>query len=91
MPARTLGNVIAMKNLKIEDMTCCSWHTPRNAIVHLKTGTPIPREVLDRIPEGPAKDMMMYSGNMCDPCAKRFLESRREPQAEGIMTAAGTG
>jgi hypothetical protein len=77
-----------MKNLKLEEMTCCSWHNPRNAIVQLKTGVIIPKEVLDRIPESPAKEHMIYSGNMCDPCAKKLLEGRMEPMAEPIMAAS---
>lgn len=58
-------------------MTCCSWHTPRNAIVTLKTGRIVPQSVLDSIPDSPAKQHMMYSGNMCDPCAKKLLETSR--------------
>ncbi len=77
--------------MKLEDMTCCSWHKPRNAIVELKTGRIVPREVIDRIPNGPAKDMMLYSGNMCDPCAKKLREGRWEPAAEGLMGAPATG
>ncbi|MCI0504382.1 hypothetical protein L0Y65_06790 [Candidatus Micrarchaeota archaeon] len=77
-----------MKNLKIEELTCCSWHTPRNAIVHLKTGAIVPKEALDRIPDGPAKDMMLYSGNMCDPCARKLCGGRWDPKAETIMAAS---
>lgn len=80
-----------MRNLKLDDMTCCSWHTPRNAIVHLRTGAVIPKEVLDRIPDSPAKDHMIHSGNMCDPCSKKLLEGSKagkEPMAEGIMESA---
>jgi hypothetical protein len=75
---------------KFEEMTCCSWHTPRNAIVNVRTGLIVPKEAIDRIPASPAKDMMLFSGNMCDPCAKKLLDGRKEPQAETIMTAAQT-
>ncbi|NYZ73540.1 hypothetical protein H0O00_00185 [Candidatus Micrarchaeota archaeon] len=74
--------------VRIKDMTCCSWHSQRNAIVYTKTGMPVPKEVLDRIPDGPAKEMMMYSGNMCDLCAKRFMSGgKREPLVESMLTS----
>jgi len=76
---------------KFEEMTCCSWHTPKNAIVNIKTGAIVPKEALDRIPDGKAKDMMMFSGNMCDPCAKMVLEGRWKPQEETIMQTQATG
>jgi hypothetical protein len=66
----------------IDDMTCCSWHSPRNAIVNVRTGAPIPREVIDRIPPGREKDDMLHSGNMCDPCARKFSGGTWSPMAE---------
>lgn len=77
--------------MKLENMTCCSWHKPRNAIVDIRTGKIVPKEAIDRIPEGPAKDTMLYSGNMCDPCAKRFTEGKWEPMAEDIVSASPPG
>ncbi|MFH0884871.1 MAG: hypothetical protein V1861_04130 [Candidatus Micrarchaeota archaeon] len=77
-----------MNKMKLQDMTCCSWHNPRNAIVNLRTGALIAKEALDRIPNSPAKEHMIYSGNMCDPCAKKLLEGTMEPKSETIKTTA---
>lgn len=70
--------------MKLSDMVCCSWHKPRNAVVGLRCGIIVPKDKLDAIPEGPEKEHMIYSGGMCDPCAKRFL-SKKQPSAETIM------
>jgi hypothetical protein len=69
--------------MKIQDMVCCAWHEPRNAIVELTTGKRIPRRVLEGIPHSPEKEHMMYSGGMCDPCASGF--SSWKPKPEGII------
>jgi len=71
---------------RLREMTCCSYHAPRNAIVYIKSGAVVPKEVLDRIPPSRAKDDMIHSGNMCDPCAKLFSEGKwTRPLAEGPM------
>jgi hypothetical protein len=78
-----------MKNQKmsLHEMTCCSWHSPRNAIVITRTGAPVPNEVLAGIPNSPEKEQMLYSGNMCDPCARRFAGRHGDPISENIRTA----
>ena len=70
--------------MKIDEMVCCSWHKPRNAVVLLKSGEIVPGCVLAMIPDGPKKEHMMFSGGMCDPCARRFV-SHLGPEAEGII------
>lgn len=75
---------VGSMNLRLDEMVCCSWHEPRNAVVELSTGRIIPKEVLDRIEEGPAKDDMRYSGGMCNPCMSRVLAGRK-PKPEGLM------
>ncbi len=70
--------------MKLEELVCCSWHEPRNAVVELSTGRIVPKEVLDRIPNGPGKEHAIYSGGMCDPCMGRVLAGR-QPKAEGLM------
>ncbi|MEW6722284.1 MAG: hypothetical protein AB1324_03415 [Candidatus Micrarchaeota archaeon] len=78
--------------LRIEDLVCCAWHKPGKAIVELKTGAIVPREVLDRIPDSPQKEHMMFSGGMCDPCMNFVISSSRfarmQPKEEGILKAA---
>ncbi|MEW6035565.1 MAG: hypothetical protein AB1529_03050 [Candidatus Micrarchaeota archaeon] len=73
--------------MKLDQMVLCCWHKPREAIVVLKTGAAIPREVLDRIPASREKSLMMESGGMCDPCAAGFVAGLkgRKPAEEGIM------
>ncbi len=71
-------------DMELDDMVCCSWHEPRNAVVELSTGRIVPKEILDRIPDSPKKEMTIYSGGMCDPCMGRILASRK-PSPEGIM------
>ena len=76
-----------MKKL-LSQMTCCSWHTPRNAVVFKKTGDAVPKEVLDSIPDGRAKEDMIYSGNVCNPCMKRLWAGREQPLLENLIGAA---
>ncbi|HSB47567.1 MAG TPA: hypothetical protein VLD37_06140 [Candidatus Bilamarchaeum sp.] len=63
--------------MKIEDMVGCAYHKPKNAIVLLKTGDIVPREVLDRIPESPQKRMLFESHGLCYPCNREFLGPKR--------------
>jgi hypothetical protein len=72
--------------MKLGKMVCCSWHTPRNAIVDLNSGRVIGREILDSIPASPEKEDMLFSGGMCGPCSRKFL-SRFAPKAETILGA----
>ncbi len=72
------------RGVQVEDMCCCSWHEPRNAVVELKSGILVPDRVLALIPDSKAKEHMIHSGGMCDPCARRFV-SRLGPQAEKIF------
>ncbi len=73
--------------LKLDQMVLCCWHKPGEAIVELRSGAVIAREVLDRIPASREKSLMMESGGMCDPCTANFVAGLRgrKPAEEGIM------
>jgi hypothetical protein len=70
--------------MKIENLVCCSWHKPRNAIVELASGRIVPEKTLSAIPASPQKEHMMFSGGMCDPCAREFVH-KYAPKSEGIF------
>lgn len=78
------GNQKRGNDMELDEMVCCAWHEPRNAVVELSTGRIVPKDILDRIPEGPRKEHTIYSGGMCDPCMSRVLAGRK-PNPEGIM------
>jgi hypothetical protein len=75
--------------MKMDEMVCCSWHKPRNAIVELKTGKMIAKKLLRAVPDSPEKELMMGSGGMCDPCAANFTSgskfAKRLPQGEDLF------
>lgn len=75
--------------MKLNDyIVCCSWHSPKNAIVKIRTGEVVPENVLKRTPDTPWKDQIIHSGGFCDPCAKRFLEGEKgKPLVEDILVA----
>ena len=74
--------------MKLENMVCCAWHKPTNAIVELISGRIIPKRKLRAIPSSPEKDLMIGSGGMCDPCAANFISKSKYakiPQDEDLL------
>ena len=75
--------------MKLADyIVCCSWHSPKNTIVKVRTGEIVPPEVLKRIPDTSLKDQVIHSGGFCDPCANAFLKGKeRKPLVEDVLAA----
>ncbi len=63
--------------MKIDEMVNCAWHKPGMALVNLKTGVAVTKEMLDRIAESPQKRMLFESHGMCNPCTKTLLGPER--------------
>ena len=76
--------------MKLEEIGGCAYHKPKNAIVNLKTGAVVPKEVLDRIPDSETRRKLFDSHGMCEPCMGAFIKkSPLTRKEEERMRAAG--
>lgn len=55
--------------MKWDQIVNCAWHKPM-AIVQVRTGKPVPIEVIERAPDSPEKKTIKETHGICFECAK---------------------
>lgn len=75
--------------MKWDQIVNCAWHKPM-AIVNVKTGKPVPIEVIEKAPDSSEKRLIAESHGICVSCAKtHFPNLDHKLLFESIMTEQG--